>query len=103
LITVCANSITVGAVLTFSTAVDTTASAVIFSVKEVVAVSNAATVFAETVATVGMAAAADVVAVFVATTAVTAAFKTAICALAASMADCTTAVLGSGIGVNVAP
>ena len=45
LITVCADSIIVGAVVTFSTAVDTVASAVTFSVKDVFAVFNAVTVF----------------------------------------------------------
>jgi hypothetical protein len=45
LITVCADSTIVGAVVTFSTAVDTVASAITFSVKDVSAVFNAVTVF----------------------------------------------------------
>jgi hypothetical protein len=56
------------------------------SVRDVVAVARAVTVFADTVAIGAIVAATDVVAAFVATTAVIAAFRVAICALAVSMA-----------------
>ena len=93
----------VGAVVTFSTAVETIARSATFVVNVVFAVANAVTVFAETVAITGIAAAAVVFAVFVATIAVTAEFNVAIWAFAASTAASTTAVLGSGIGTNGAP
>ena len=74
-----------------------------FVVNVVVAVVNAVTVFAETVAITGIAAAAVVVAVFAETTAVIAVFNVAICALATSIAVCITTVLESGTGTNAAP
>ena len=93
----------VGAVVTFSTAVETIARSATFVVNVVFAVANAVTVFAETVAITGIAAAAVVFAVFVATIAVTAEFNVAICAFAVSIAASTAALSGLGVGVKAGP
>ena len=93
----------VGAVPTVSTATETVARFVIFSVKVAVAVFRAVIVFAEILAIAGIADAALALDVFAVTTEVIVEFKIAICALASSMAVCTDALLGSGVGINAAP